>query len=270
MEKQNKTNNNNNKNKNSKNNNNKIINKKTLGIVGFGEFCQFITKHIKKDFKVMGYSPSKYRAEAAKKLNVDFTNSIEKICENDIILIGMPIDFMEETLNKMKKFVKKDAIILDMCSVKETPIKLMKEILPKTTQIIGTHPMFGQNSGKDGIEGLSIVLDDSRCEKKTFEFLTNYCEKKLKLKVFKMSPQNHDKEMAKSQVLIHFLGRIFREMKLGEMELSTKSYNDLIKSLSMVQDNSENLFLNIQKTNPYAKEIREKFIFEAEKLNKNL
>jgi prephenate dehydrogenase len=40
-------------------------------------------------------------------------------------------------------------LIIDTCSVKERPLEWMLEELPDHVQIVGTHPLFGPDSGQE-------------------------------------------------------------------------------------------------------------------------
>ena len=51
-----------------------------------------------------------------------------------------------------------DALVIDVCSVKEYPVRLMKELLPERVSILATHPMFGPDSAAHALQGRKIVL----------------------------------------------------------------------------------------------------------------
>jgi prephenate dehydrogenase len=140
------------------------------------------------------------------------------------------------------------------------PVELMKQYLPEYVEIIGTHPLFGPQSGKNGIEGLKIVVCPVRTTKsqELIEFLRN----ELKLEVLLRTPEEHDKEMAWVQALTHFVAKGLNNIGLADLEQKTKSYQHLLDANSMVKDDSEDLFMTMERENPFAKEIRDKFIDE--------
>ena len=45
--------------------------------------------------------------------------------------------------------LKENAVIVDVCSVKEYPVQWMRELLPANVSILATHPMFGPDSAAD-------------------------------------------------------------------------------------------------------------------------
>lgn len=229
---------------------------KSLGIIGFGSFMRFFSPYLEKHFNLVIYNR-----------NLG-DSSLNDVLECEIIILAMPVNKIEEVLIKIKDKIKPNTIVLDICSVKEYPCQLMNELLPEGVEIIGTHPMFGPQSGKNGIEGLNIVLCDIRS--KSINFFKDFFSNELKLNVFIKTPKEHDKQMAISQALTHFIGRISKNLELDRIDLSTKTYDDLINILKTVRDDSDELFLAIQNLNPYAKEIREKFIDEANRINNKL
>ena len=77
-------------------------------------------------------------------------------------MIAVPVQQMEKVLRSIAKLVKPGALVIDVGSVKLKPAKLMKEILPAGVDIVGTHPLFGPQSGKKGIKNLNVVVCDVR------------------------------------------------------------------------------------------------------------
>jgi prephenate dehydrogenase len=65
---------------------------------------------------------------------------------------------MQTTLKQIAALVKTDLLIIDVRSVRVYPVKWMKELLPESTQILATHPMFGPDSAAISLAGRKMVM----------------------------------------------------------------------------------------------------------------
>lgn len=97
-----------------------------------------------------------------------------------------------------------------------------------------------------------------------------FFSKELKLNVLERTPMIHDKQMAYVQALTHFIGRAVNEMDIPDVEQKTPAYQYLLDIKRNLGQDSMDLFLTIEKENPYAKEIREQFLEELFILQKKI
>ena len=65
---------------------------------------------------------------------------------------------MEDVLRRVAGCPRLPEIVVDVASVKVKPLDLMARILPSSIEVVGSHPMFGPQSGRDGIANLKVVL----------------------------------------------------------------------------------------------------------------
>jgi len=241
--------------------------RKEIGIIGFGNFGQFMAKHLKKKFEVFAADITD-RNKEAEKIGVKFV-TINEASSKEVIILAVPMENLKETLHEIKNKVKAGALVLDVCSLKMFSCKAMKEMLPKDIEMIGTHPLFGPQSASNSIRGMRIALCNVNARQETLRKVKRFCEA-LKLKVIITTPEEHDKQMAVSQALTHFIGQIAKHMGLKRVELSTKTFDDLMNIIDIIKNDTPALFENMQTMNPFAKEIRERFIAEGIKLNQKL
>lgn len=236
-----------------------------VGIVGFGSFGQFMAKHLKQKSEVFVTDIVDKRKEA-EKIGVKF-DKLEKVAKCDVVILSVPIEKLEKVLDLIKNKLRKGTLVLDVCSVKMIPCKLMKEILPNEVEIIGTHPMFGPQSARDSIKGMKIALINVNSKK--INEMKKFCEN-LGLVVMEMTAEEHDKAMAYSQALTHFIGRTVENMDIEKTKITTRTFDDLIDIVNIIKDDSNVLFQNIETMNPFAKDIRKRFIEESKKLDDSL
>ncbi len=226
-----------------------------IGIIGFGPFGQFILKHLSPYFDVLVTS-RKERREIAKELGGRFVSLSELLNVADIVILSVAIPVIPEMLEKIRDKIKPDTLVMDVASVKIYPTNAMTSLLPDNVEILGTHPLFGPQSGKYGIEGLKIVLTPVRIRGKKLVKVKDFLRNTLKLKVFVMSPEEHDKAMSRTQVITQFIARVLKKMHIKEEELSLPSYELLLKLYNMLGEDSDTLFEAIQLYNPFAREKR--------------
>ncbi len=238
-----------------------------IGIIGFGRFGKLLTKYLSGDFKVYVSSRSSKDGEIQKANGIPA--SIEEVCSKDMVIPCVPISHFEETLKDIKGMLKDNSLVVDVCSVKEYPIKLMKGMLPKKVQILATHPMFGPDSAAESLKGNKIALCKIRVNNERYEKIKSYLKEKG-LIVIETTPEKHDMESAKSLLLTHFIGRALIELGATSMEIDTEGYKRLMKILDTVKNDTTQLFEDMNKYNKYSKKIRGDFIKALNSINRRL
>lgn len=245
------------------------IMKKSLGIIGFGQFSQFIIPYLKPYFSDIVVSSRKDKKEIANKLKVKFAR-VEEAAGKDVIILAMTISEIENALKKIKSEIKPKAIVLDVCSVKIYPLKMMRKYLPENISILGTHPLFGPQSGKNGIENLEIVLCPERISESDLKKIRNIFLK-VKLKVIISSAEEHDLIMAYSQALTHFFAQgALKTIPKSDFKFSTPSARKLLAIINDIKNDSPKLFQDIETLNPYAKQMRTRLLENLNKINNKL
>ena len=229
-----------------------------IGIIGMGRFGKLLANILSEDFKVYGYDVSNKTTNA--------TNSLEFVASREVVIYCVPILKFEVSLRESVKYIKDNAYILDVLSVKTYAYDLMKEILPKSVSILPTHPMFGPDAIKNGREGLPFVLCK---EERTDISFFNYLENK-KFSVITTSSDEHDKVTANSLCLTQLIGRVLIPHDLVESEYDTRHYKNLFQIKETASNDTFELFVGLQKLNPYAKVMREKLKTNLSNLLKEL
>lgn len=223
----------------------------TIGIYGLGRFGAFWGDQLSKIAEVKGYSRNKDRAVPPSIQKVDE----DEIFSCDVIVICVAISAMESFLLNIRDKVKPGTLIMDTCSVKVHPVKLMRKYLSENVDIIGTHPMFGPDSGKNGIAGLPIVISSVRVDNDKYKEWVNYFNN-MNLSVIEMTPDEHDKEAAYTQGITHFIGRTLSDLHLKGSRISTSGYTNLLEIIKQTCNDEYQLFLDLQKYNPYTALMR--------------
>ncbi len=239
---------------------------KELGFIGFGNFGRFIMPYLKPYFNIIVFDRLDLSAEA-KEAGVKW-GTLKEAASREYIALAVPVQYLEEVLLEIKEYIESKAVVFDLSSVKVKPIELMLKHLPATVEIVGTHPLFGPQSGKNGIAGLNIVICPVRTKKNGN--LTRFFAEELKLNVLERTATVHDKQMAYVQALTHFVGRAVNAMDIPDVEQKTPAYQYLLDIKRNLGQDSMDLFLTIELENPFAKEVRDNFIEELNNLNRML
>ncbi len=223
-----------------------------VGVIGLGRFGAFWAKILASRFRVIAYDRSAMRAapEGVEK------GSLEEVCAADALFLCVAIRALPEVLKLIAPRVGNDCLVADTCSVKMAPKQWMLDALPKNVSIIATHPMFGPESGKDGVKGLNLMMDPVRTNPDQERFWFSSFSA-LGLNVVRMDCERHDREAAYSQALTHFVGRTLFGMGLPRTSIATRWYERLYAVSEQCVRDAPELFYDMQTLNPYAAEMRQ-------------
>lgn len=249
-------------------NNGKENMKTSLSIIGIGAFGEFIIKHVTPYFKTKIFDVNKDISQIAKIYNVDICNSIEEAAKSDIVIIAVPVRAIDKVTKQIACHLKKGQLVMDVASVKCLPAEIMSKNIPEHVDLVGLHPLFGPQSGKDGIAGLNIVVTNIRGNRA--DDICYFLSKRANLNVIKCTPEEHDLQMAYVQGLTHMIGKIFQLMDIPEINQETKTFSLLQQMVDMIKDDSDELFRAIQTDNPYVKQAKKKFFDSVKKLENDL
>lgn len=221
-----------------------------IGIYGLGRFGSFFAKCFEQhNHEVVAYSiNSKAPIE-----NVAFVTE-DEVLSSDVLIFCVAISSFEKLLKRVGNRIKKPTIVLDTCSVKTYPVKWMLDNIKGTT-IVPTHPMFGPDSGKNGVKGLPMVLCPLDIENEDYKKMKREFEG-WGLVVREMSAREHDKQAAYSQGVTHFVGRMLERLEMKPTEIATVGYKNLMTIVEQTCNDPLKLFYDLQRFNPYAKEMR--------------
>ncbi len=234
-----------------------------VGVYGLGRFGAFWAGLLAETFEVCGYSRNSDRITPQGVRRVSY----EELFECQVIYLCNSISSMEPVLKKLSEHLKPGTLVIDTCSVKVYPVRLMKELLPENVEILGTHPMFGPDSGKNGVQGLPIVVCPVRVSDDKFVFWKDRF-RSIGLVLQEMTADEHDREAAYTQGITHFIGRTLNELNLHQSAIGTSGYDRLLDIIKQTCNDPWQLFLDLQKYNPYTDRMRKDLHRGLEKMLK--
>ncbi|SHG96727.1 prephenate dehydrogenase [Marivita hallyeonensis] len=248
-------------------NNNNNREPSSLGIVGFGAFGQLAARHLGKHFEITAYDPSQNVANVAQHLGVTLS-SLHSVSQADVILIAAPVSSFENVVSEIADACNPGALIVDVGSVKVVPAEIMRRMLPNHVDIVATHPLFGPQSARQGIEGLKVAVCPVQGNRHAQ--VAAFLRKALGLTVIMTTPEDHDQEAAVVQGLTHLIAKVLLRMGPLPTRMTTKSFDLLSEAISMVQHDAPEVFEAIEKANPYAETVRRRFFDLAASLSVEL
>ncbi len=228
-----------------------------IGIIGFGRFGKLMAAYLAKDFAVKIYNRSDKASEIREIGAVPA--DLADVCAQKVVILSVPISKMQEYLQNISPLLRKDAVVADVCSVKVYPLQWMKELLPETVSILASHPMFGPDSAADSLHDRKIVLCRERMDDARYEKIKSWMTAKGMI-VIESTAEEHDRQIAVSLSLTHFIGRSLEEFGAKELIIDTEGYKRLLHILGVVSHDTWQLFSDMNRYNPYAKEKREAFM----------
>jgi prephenate dehydrogenase len=176
-------------------------------------------------------------------------NEMAKLC--NVIVVAVPISATADIIKKVGPLLAKDALLMDLTSLKKEPVELMLANSP--AEVIGCHPLFGP--ALTDASGQNIVLCRARGTT-WFLWIKGICEKN-KLVVLETTPEKHDKMMAIIQVLNHLntisLGMALAETGIPLAEInkfSTPIFRTKLDIIKKVFTESPELYADIIAKNP--------------------
>ncbi|MBL6991103.1 MAG: prephenate dehydrogenase/arogenate dehydrogenase family protein [Bacteriovoracaceae bacterium] len=233
-----------------------------VGLIGFGRLGKLLTKYLTEDCDLYVYDKILCSKEV-KHLGA-IPASLEEVCKLPIIIPAVPISLFEEVIQNISSLVDPHSLIVDVCSVKQHPVDVMEKYLPKSVSILGTHPMFGPDSAADTLFGTKIVLCKVRMRDKLYSDIVIYLEKHG-IKVIESTPSEHDEQISSSLFLTHLIGRTLIEFDAKKLLIDTMGYRRLRKILLTVENDTWQLFEDMEKYNSYAKCTMDNFKRSLEK-----
>lgn len=222
-----------------------------IGVYGLGRFGLFWASALAKSgAEVIAYSRSSHSVPDNVRLA-----SEDEVLNAPYLFFCVTISAFEDVLKRVGHRIGKNTVVMDTCSVKTYPAKWMSENIPDDIYKIATHPMFGPDSGAHGLEGLPVVMCPITPIDERYSAIRDFFAE-MGLKVLEMSAREHDEEAAYSQGVTHFVGRVLDQMKLKPTEIATQGYKSLMTIVEQTCNDPIQLFYDLQRYNPYAKEMR--------------
>lgn len=236
-----------------------------FGVIGFGRFGKLLALELSERGRVRVTDPrlgqtsgSEGQVEAA---------SLPDTCEARVVVFAVPIRALPGALRDAAPHLSPQTIVADTCSVKVWPERWLRAELPPEVEIVATHPLFGPDSVAEGLADQKVVVVPVRLRHRraVSRFLESYG-----LQVLWTTAEEHDRELARTQALTHWIGRGLERIGASPQALDTVGYRRLLEILHYVSRDSYVLFEDMERWNPFAPETRNRFLEVLAALDRDL
>ena len=239
-----------------------------IAIIGAGKMGLWFAKFfLKEGYSVVLADRTKEKLLRLKKeLAVETADFAEAVKNADRVLICVSISAFEEIVRKISPTIRDGQIVMDICSIKDVPVKTMHKHL-KGGLILGMHPVFGP--GSTTIENKTIVLTPTNIQEEAFASDFRKWLETKKARVFVMNPQKHDQLMSVVLGLPHFLGLVACDTLLEQADypetkdVAGTTYRMLLTLAEATALENPELFSSLQFSLPEMEKIESLFIEKA-------
>lgn len=222
----------------------------SIGLIGLGAFGGFCRPHLERLGPVVGHDPA-----------IPTSASLAEAASQPVVVLAVPVGRLAEVARGIAPHLRPGALVVEVCSLKMHPLAVLRGVLPGHVEILGTHPLFGPQSGRDGIAGLRLVACPGGGARSR---LALRMLRRLGLTVVPMTPEEHDRQMAWVQGLTHLLARMVSGLDMPDLPHTTPTFDHLMRMVGTVSRDSEALFRTITEDNPFVAEVKAQLLARAE------
>ena len=211
-----------------------------IAIIGNGRFGALLCSHLDRDNDVQVF---------------DVAHDKSAVAKAELVIFAVPNRVLAEAVAEVQPHVRQQAVVMDVGSVKTIPCQILQDNF--SSNVLGTHPLFGPDSAGESWQDHKMVFcklniaDDRYAKVK--ELFTG-----RGVKAIECTPEEHDRMMAKTQALVHFIGRALDGSE--PQEISTPDYANLLHMMEKVTNDTWELFVDMQNLNPYAAVERQQLL----------
>lgn len=223
---------------------------KSIGIIGLGKFSELMEKFLK---------------EADSELEIKFSSrsneidgerffTIDEVCNCDVVVPAVPTANFEDIIRKIAPLLGSETVVMDVCSVKIHPKKVMLDLLPNGTQIICTHPNFGPESyriNKHSTEDLNYIIENVSAKVDVWEWLLSMLST-LKFNIIEMEADDHDKKVGVPHFTSMLIGSVLNDLDMKRIEIGAASTQRMFDMVEGVGKDFQ-ILKDMYDYNPYCK-----------------
>ena len=200
-----------------------------IGLMGGSFALDFRSKN--KNSKIYGFDNDQKSLDySIKNKIVDELLSDENCRHLDFLIISVPVHYISNIVKKYLNHISKNTLVIDLGSTKKSICDSLKNH-PKRDQFLATHPIAGtENSGPmSAVSGLYFNSTNIICEsnKTRSDLLEKALKlfKSFKMKIIKMDPSDHDKNIAYLSHLSHISSFMLAKTVLGKKSLKKNIFD---------------------------------------------
>jgi prephenate dehydrogenase len=237
-------------------------------ILGAGKMGVWLAKFCKEkgDHVILASRNKEKLANLGEQLGVETADFVQAVKAADRVMICVSISSFEEVVKQIAPNVRDGQPVMDICSIKDFPVKVMHENI-KNGLVLGTHPVFGP--GSQGVQHKTFIFTPTNVQEAEYAEVFKKWLEQLQAHVFVMSPRKHDELMSVVLGLPHFLGLVACETLLEQKgfqktkQVAGTTYRMLFTLAEATVLETPDLYANLQMNLPEMGKIEDQFIANA-------
>jgi len=230
----------------------------SFGIVGYGHFGAFLAQSLAShgDVVVVDEEPPSLRSD-----DVVRAGTLDDVARCDVAVLAVPYAALADVLEELRPRLAPETVVMDVVSTKAAATQLLRRLLPDHPELIASHPLFGPPSMSRIEPGDRLVVTYRRGDRA--EAFTSLLASAFGLELIEVAPEDHDRAMAYMQALPFFIARALVRIDIPEVDqedLWIPSFEKLATIAEIEQHHTPSMFDTSQRSNPYARAVRQAFL----------
>lgn len=187
---------------------------------------------------------------------VPYISDLAAVAWSDHVICCVPIQAYAETIHAVAPYISgSETVLWDICTVKQHTADILATYADEVRYIC-THPMFGPSSylkRGQSLANLRMVICDHTLWEETYTQTISRLWQ-LWLHLIYMTPDEHDRQLAETLFLTHYISQIVHQAWYIRRDIDTASFGWLMDAVESVSSDVE-LFRQVYLHNSYCREV---------------
>jgi prephenate dehydrogenase len=189
---------------------------------------------------------------------------------SEIVIVAVPIGEMRGVMREVRRHACEDHVVVDVGSVKVLPSEWMGEVFGSAVGWVATHPLFGPTSLALGERPLRVVVCPDPAHGGAVARVRSMYEE-AGCEVVEQEAAAHDRAMAETHALAYFVAKGILDAGVAlDPENAPPSSRAILRTVEAVRSDAGHLFAALHVDNPYAGEVRERFLEALQTIDRTL
>lgn len=235
--------------------------KNEFAVIGYGRFGALWSDILAEHGKVYVYDIR--RGEENESRNPVFCD-LETALSRDVIFLCIPISETEHFLEKNAALINPSSTVIDTASVKSFPMQWMDKYIAGIPHL-GLHPLFGPDSYNINKTNLLIITPSEQYSELAQHWSGIFADWRFFTKI--ISPDEHDRSIAYSQGVTHFIGNVLQKMNLPKSNTPTQGFSMLQDVARFCSNDTPQLFRDMLLYNPHSGRMFRDFLHASHEVS---
>lgn len=239
---------------------------RSLTLVGYGRFGAVLAALAQES----GFHTRVFDPAAVIPSRLKSASLAAALAQPGIVVFAVPLQALEAAVERALPHVTPAHLVVDVCSVKVEPQRMLTRLLGRRIPWLGTHPLFGPTSYARGERPLTTVICPNRLHPAATAPVRAFF-RRLGCELVEQTAAEHDRQMASTHVLTSFLGLGVLSAGIPmRPSVAPASFRALARVVEGVGDEAPQVLQTLQCFNPYAAAARRQLLRAFERVDAQL